>query len=118
MDREARSQQGGMSGSSADGLPVLGKAGVQEECPPLSVDRDPIVSPLPPTTTVMLLTACLTLSNIVSSFANTGVAVMLDELAEDLDVAENNLQWIINSFQLPMVSEHLRGICRVLASCR
>jgi hypothetical protein len=53
---------------------------------------------------VILLASCLTFANIVDSFGSTGVTVMLDDIAADLNVAENNLQWIFNSVQLPFVS--------------
>lgn len=59
---------------------------------------------LPSTTRFVLLAVCLTFANVVESFGSTGVTVMLDEIAETLGIAENNLQWIFNSVQLPFVS--------------
>jgi hypothetical protein len=41
---------------------------------------------------------------VVVSMGNTGVQVMLDSISDDLDISENNLQWIYNSMQLPFVS--------------
>jgi hypothetical protein len=60
--------------------------------------------PLPSTTRIILLAACLTFANVVVSMGNTGVQVMLDSISDDLDISENNLQWIYNSMQLPFVS--------------
>lgn len=97
---------GDTSNSSRDGgLPIQDTSDLEKENPPPIVDSDSSSSPLPSTAIIWLLTACMTLSNIVMAFGNTGVTVMLDELAEDLHIAENNLQWTINSFQLPLVSE-------------
>lgn len=98
--------QGETSNSSGDGLRIQEKANVRTEgshLPPV----EPVSSapPLVSITIIGLLTACLTLSNIVMAFGNTGITVMLDELADDLHIAENNLQWTINSFQLPL------GVC-------
>lgn len=69
-----------------------------------SEDLNQRQNPLPSTTKVILLASCLTFANIVYSFGGTGVTVLLDDIAADLHVAENNLQWIFNSVQLSFVS--------------
>lgn len=57
------------------------------------------------TSKLILLAACLTFSNIVSSLLSGSVTVILDDLAADLHIEENNLQWAFNSAQLPFVSQ-------------
>ncbi|KAJ9118272.1 hypothetical protein QFC22_004183 [Naganishia vaughanmartiniae] len=62
---------------------------------------DSAESQLPTTSKLILLAACLTFSNIVSSLLSGSVTVILDDLAADLHIEEHNLQWAFNSAQLP-----------------
>lgn len=56
------------------------------------------------TSRVLLLAFCLAFGNMVWSILTNSMIVMLDNLSDSLHVTENNLQWILNSLQLPFVS--------------
>lgn len=65
---------------------------LQIDSTPLSLNR------------LLIVGACMTLTSIINGYSVTMTAILLDLLAEDLQLAENNLQWTFNSFLLPMVS--------------
>ena len=53
---------------------------------------------------LLILGVCMVWTNIINGFAVILSAVLLDLLADDLKLAENNFQWTFNSFLLPLVS--------------
>jgi hypothetical protein len=58
----------------------------------------------PSVSRILLLAFCLAFGNMVWSILTNSMIVMLDNLSDSLHVTENNLQWILNSLQLPFVS--------------
>jgi hypothetical protein len=58
----------------------------------------------PSASRTLLLAFCLAFGNMVWSIGTNSMIVMLDSLSDSLHVTENNLQWILNSLQLPFVS--------------
>jgi hypothetical protein len=75
-----------------------------EETGPATSLAQPQSDDLPSTTRVILLTACLTFANMLVTIGNSGVQVLMDEIAETLHISETHLQWIVISLQLPFVS--------------
>jgi hypothetical protein len=55
-------------------------------------------------TRMLLLSASVTLANLCLGFSFHTVTVTLNQLAEDLNIAEGNLQWASNSHLLTVVS--------------
>lgn len=57
-----------------------------------------------PLTRMLLLSASVTLANLCLGFSFHTVTVTLNQLAEDLNIAEGNLQWASNSHLLTVGS--------------
>jgi hypothetical protein len=58
---------------------------------------------------LVIVGACMTLTSIITGWSVIMTPIMLDLLAEGLNLAENNLQWTLNSFLLPLVSRRARA---------
>lgn len=60
---------------------------------------------------LLIVGVCMVWTNIINGFAVILSAVLLDLLADDLKLAENNFQWTFNSFLLPLVSLSQIAFC-------
>jgi hypothetical protein len=99
------SQQSDISDSTCDDLQSKEDLEAQDLYPPATDDPVDLPATQQSVTIIILLTAFLMMGNVVQAFSVGGVSVMLDALASDLHITDNNLQWTINSLQLPLVSE-------------
>lgn len=64
----------------------------RENAQPLSLGR------------LVVVGACMTLTSIINGWSVIMTPIMLELLADGLHLAENNLQWTLNSLLLPLVS--------------
>jgi hypothetical protein len=64
---------------------------------------------------LVIVGACMTLTSIITGWSVIMTPIMLDLLAEGLNLAENNLQWTLNSFLLPLVSRRARALWPIQA---
>lgn len=54
---------------------------------------------------LLIVGICMFFTSLLNGFSVIASAILLELLAEDLKLAENNFQWTFNSFLLPLVSE-------------
>jgi hypothetical protein len=99
------SQQSDISDSTCDDLQSKEDLEAHDLYPPATDGPVDLPATQQSGTTIILLTAFLMMGNVVQAFSVGGVSVMLDALASDLHITDNNLQWTINSLQLPLVSK-------------
>lgn len=97
---DATGHVSGAVGTKTPGNPDMYKA------PPAEAAESGATPPAnaPSTSRTLLLAFCLAFGNMVFSISTNSMIVMLDSLSDSLKVTENNLQWILNTFQLPFVS--------------
>jgi hypothetical protein len=83
-----------------------------EETPPTPVllERSPskesIVQQNPSLKTTLAIASCTTSTSFLSAMAGQSVLLMLPAIGRDLEISQENLTWILNSYVLSYVSPH------------
>jgi hypothetical protein len=89
-----------------------GDASIQNDAPPVDdVDGMAQTQSDRPLSSARLLIvgAGMTLTSIINGWSVMMTPIMLELLADGLDLKEHDLQWTLNSFLLPLVSPHSPG---------
>lgn len=81
---------------------------------PVLLERGPskesIIQQNPPLRTTLAIASCTTSTSFLSAMAGQSVLLMLPAIGRDLEISQENLTWILNSYVLSYVSiaaEHL-----------
>jgi hypothetical protein len=88
-----------------------------EDTPPTPVllERSPskesIVQQNPSLKTTLAIASCTTSTSFLSAMAGQSVLLMLPAIGRDLEISQENLTWILNSYVLSYVSTHVHICC-------
>jgi hypothetical protein len=88
-----------------------------EDTPPTPVllERNPskesIVQQNPSLKTTLAIASCTTSTSFLSAMAGQSVLLMLPAIGRDLEISQENLTWILNSYVLSYVSTHAHTTC-------
>jgi hypothetical protein len=92
MEQEPEKQAMVSSNGSHTGGEPKETIGSRDRSQPLPIGR------------LVIVGACMTLTSIINGWSVIMTTIMLDLLAEGLNLGENNLQWTVNAFLLSLVS--------------